>query len=134
MAESRDTHSALIIEDDPVTRRVVRAIFEPHGWTVTEASNGDQALELVARQDFRLLVLDLAMPVLDGYAFLDCLDQIGPKAAEIPVVLLTSASLGANDKRRFRGRVALMIEKRSGPDGMHRQLETVARAYRKSVP
>lgn len=127
-----ESPNVLIIEDDPVTRRVVRAIFEPVGWRVAEAANGDDALQRVAVESFRLIVLDLAMPVLDGYVFLDCLDRTGPAAANIPVVLLTSANLSARDKQRFRGRVALMIEKQSGPNGMHRQLETVARAYLKS--
>lgn len=85
---------------------------------------------MVATEKYDLIILDLAMPVLDGYAFLDCLVQADDQNATA-VVLLTSANLTASDKQRFRGRVALMIEKQSGPNGMHRQLEAVARAYKK---
>ena len=123
------TPSVLIIEDDPVIRKVVGGIFNAADWRVVEASNGDHALQIVATEHIDLAILDLAMPVLDGYAFMDCLNQDSMRP-DLPIVLLTSQTLTASDKNRFRGRVALMIEKRSGENGMHQQLETVARAYK----
>src|SRR5204862_2899850 len=59
----------LVVDDDAGTRTVMRSFLERDGWTVSEAENGLAALELVGRERPSLVLLDLRMPVMDGFEF-----------------------------------------------------------------
>lgn len=58
----------LIAEDDPVMRRGLRLLFERQGYTCAEADNGREAVDMARRSPPRCVLLDLGMPVLDGFA------------------------------------------------------------------
>jgi len=61
----------LLVDDDEVVRRGVRHILEPMGWNVTEAENGQIAVEAIAAARPDVIILDLMMPKMDGFEFLD---------------------------------------------------------------
>lgn len=81
----------LVVEDDAPTRTLFRAVLERQGLTVTQASDGEEGLELLAAQRFDAVVLDLVMPGTDGAAVLR---QLALRAPEIlqQVVVATAAS------------------------------------------
>ena len=60
----------LVVEDDPGTRTLYRAVLERLGLTTTSACDGDEALELLAERRFDAIVLDLMMPGTDGATLL----------------------------------------------------------------
>src|SRR5580704_4765723 len=62
---------ALLVDDDDLVRRVVRQVLQPLGWQVSEAENGQVAVKSLdaARPD--VIILDLMMPKMDGFEFLD---------------------------------------------------------------
>ena len=92
----------LVVDDDPDTRQRMRTVLEKNGWTVIEASNGEEALGLVAHAMPRLILLDLTMPVMDGFTFLHTLRE-RPGCADIPVVVLTARDLTKEERHRLRG-------------------------------
>ena len=92
----------LVVDDDPDTRHHLRAVLERDDWTVVEAENGRAALERVAAALPRVVLLDLEMPVLDGFGFLEAFRMI-PGCADIPVVVLTALDLTRDDRRRLQG-------------------------------
>ncbi len=92
----------LVVDDDADTRARMRAVLEKGGWTVAEASNGREALDQVAHAVPRVILLDLTMPVMDGFAFLHALRE-RPGCAEVPVVVLTARDLSSEDRSRLRG-------------------------------
>ena len=92
----------LVVDDDPDTRLRLRHALEKLGWTVAEAANGQLALEAVAKGVPRLILLDLAMPVMDGFEFLFRLRE-QPGCGTVPVVVLTVLDLSLEDRRRLRG-------------------------------
>ena len=107
------TRRVLVVEDDPSTRaRLERALTED-GWVVVEAENGRVALERLAelRPDF--ILLDLIMPEMDGFDFLE---EVRRHATwhTIPVVVLTAADLRDEDHRRLNGSVRKILAKTSG--------------------
>jgi CheY-like chemotaxis protein len=57
----------LIADDDPDVRMLLRSVLQLRGWTVTEATNGFEALRLVREDDFDVVVLDHAMPEMNGF-------------------------------------------------------------------
>ena len=82
----------LIIEDNDLNRMILREILEGGAYRVTEAANGQEALELLAEKanDIDLILLDVIMPVLDGYGFLDRVKD-DPVLSLIPVIVMTQS-------------------------------------------
>jgi CheY-like chemotaxis protein len=111
---------ALLVDDDEVVRRSVRQALEPIGWQVTEAENGQVAVESLAATRPDVIILDLMMPKMDGFEFLDEL-RSQPTWQDIPVVIITAKDLTQEDRDRLNGGVERIIQK-SDRDEMLRQL------------
>jgi len=92
----------LVVDDDPDTRKRMRTVLEKNGWTVTEASNGLEALDQIAHAVPKLILLDLTMPVMDGFSFLRTLRE-RPGCADVPVVVLSARDLTSEERKRLRG-------------------------------
>jgi len=122
------TGHVLLIDDDDVARRGVRTTLEPIGWRVSEAENGQVAVEALAAARPDVIVLDLMMPKMDGFEFLDEL-RARPDWQDIPVVVITAKDLTDEDRDRLNGGVERIIQK-SDRDEMLRQL---CRAINRSV-
>jgi CheY-like chemotaxis protein len=82
--------SILVVEDDPDVRELQRAIFQSDGYDVTTASNGAEALAALRHRRPCVILLDLMMPVMDGWQFLDAIKQM-PEFADLPVLLLSAS-------------------------------------------
>jgi len=100
----------LVIEDDADTRQMLRRTLEREGWAVTEAANGRVALERVAACQPDLILLDLAMPEMDGFAFIEALRRQEAWQA-IPVVVITAKDLTPADRQRLNGYVEQILQK-----------------------
>jgi CheY-like chemotaxis protein/nitrogen-specific signal transduction histidine kinase len=102
--------SVLIVEDDPDTRRLLSLTLSEHGFHARSAANGREGLERLAEATPDAIVLDLIMPVLDGFTFLEHV-QLDPVWSKIPVVILTSKSLDPAEIARLNERVAAILTK-----------------------
>ena len=99
--------SALVVEDDPATRDLLRRLLEGDGWTVLEAADGLKALECLAASPApSLILLDLMMPEMDGFEFLAEMRQ-HPEWKAIPVVVLTAKDLTPEDRLFLNGSLLL---------------------------
>jgi len=88
----------LIVDDEPLTRQIIRDHLEAHGYTAIEAKNGEEALVLTRERTPDLILLDVVMPNLDGLQVCRLLKE--DKATQmIPVVLLTARE-GLEDRVR----------------------------------
>ncbi|WP_237481478.1 hybrid sensor histidine kinase/response regulator [Lichenibacterium dinghuense] len=94
--------SVLVVDDDADMRHHARSVLERDGWDVVEAGDGLDALARVAEAGPRVVLLDLEMPVMDGFAFLQAFRAL-PECGGVPVVVLTSKDLTRDDRRRLRG-------------------------------
>jgi CheY-like chemotaxis protein len=102
----------LLVEDHADLRAMMRRMLEQEGWAVAEAENGRVALDRVAENRPELIVLDLMMPEMDGFSFLEALRQNEAWRA-IPVVVVTAKDLTAEDHQRLNGYVRCIIQKGS---------------------
>jgi PAS domain S-box-containing protein len=102
--------SVLLVEDDPVTREMMRRMLEREGWLVAEAENGRVALERVAENQPQLILLDLMMPEMDGFEFITELRKT-PKWRSIPVVVITAMDLTQEERLRLNGFVTQILQK-----------------------
>ena len=57
----------LVVEDQPDNRRIIRDMLSPTDYEITEAENGEQALAAIAKQRPDLILMDIQLPVMDGY-------------------------------------------------------------------
>jgi two-component system, NtrC family, sensor kinase len=111
---------ALLVDDDEMVRRSVRQALEPLGWKVTEAENGRAAVDSLIAAQPDVIILDLMMPTMDGFEFMDEL-RGRPDWKDVPVVVITAKDLTDEDRNRLNGGVERVIQK-SDRDEMLRQL------------
>jgi CheY-like chemotaxis protein len=104
--------AVLIVDDDPVMRDMLRRMLGKEGWTVAEAENGRVALAQLAHRRPQLILLDLMMPEVDGFEFVNTLRQ-EPNWRSIPVVVLTAKDITAADRLRLNSHVERILEKGS---------------------
>jgi len=102
--------SVLVIDDDQENREVVARFLLREGCKVVNACNGEEGLTEFASERPALILLDLMMPVLDGFGFLDELEKRYPGNG-VPVVVLTAKELTSADFDKLNGRVTRILEK-----------------------
>ncbi|GAB4578538.1 MAG: threonine synthase [Anaerolineales bacterium] len=101
----------LIVDDTPEARRLILRIMQSQGnYTLMEASNGREGLDLANRQRPDLIILDLMMPEMDGFAVLDQL-KADPDTASIPVIVVTAKELTPQEKERLNGQIESLLQK-----------------------
>ena len=79
----------LVVDDDPAIRAAVRDLLEDHGIPVETATDGRDALNKVSSRLPRLVLLDMRMPIMDGWGFARALREAGMSP---PVVVMTAAA------------------------------------------
>src|SRR5947208_5879725 len=100
----------LLVEDDALQRERMREWLEGPQWTVREAANGREALDRLQQGKPDVILLDLMMPEMDGFAVVAALQK---KAdwRDIPVIVITSLDLDAKDRERLNAGVQLVLVK-----------------------
>ena len=105
-----ETRPVLLVEDDADTREMMTRILLKSGREVIEADNGREALHLLSEIRPVLILLDLMMPVMDGFDFLLEM-RTHAEWQDIPVIVLTAKDLTEEDQRILNGRVEQVFEK-----------------------
>jgi PAS domain S-box-containing protein len=100
----------LVIEDDAQIREMLRRILSKEGWLVSEAEHGRVALERVAENRPELILLDLMMPEMDGFQFIE---ELRKQEAwrSIPIIVVTAKDLTEEDRLRLNGYVEKILQK-----------------------
>jgi signal transduction histidine kinase/DNA-binding response OmpR family regulator len=117
----------LLVEDDDITRQMMRSILEKAGWRVSEAKNGLAALESVAQNRPAVILLDLMMPEMDGFEFADELHKRDAWRT-IPIVVITAKDLTPHELQRLNGSVDTILDKGecSREELMHKVRDLIA--------
>ncbi|SRR5712691_655400 len=83
------TNSILVVEDDVRALDALTELLEASGYKVQKAQNGQEALVAAKGRPPRMILLDLSMPVMDGWEFMRQ-QRLEPSIADIPVVVITA--------------------------------------------
>ena len=83
------TSTILIVDDEPSNREMLAQLLEPQGYRIVGASSGMEALDMIAAESPQLILLDVTMPGLDGYAVASLL-KADPNTASIPIIMVTA--------------------------------------------
>tara|TARA_B100000676_G_C17677453_1_gene629622 strand:- start:32 stop:727 length:696 start_codon:yes stop_codon:yes gene_type:complete len=106
------SQSILIVEDDEVTREMLKKSLETNNFKVVTAINGKDGLERVKKAKPALILLDLMMPEMDGFEFAETLRE-NKKWLDIPVVVITAKDLSKEDHKKLKGNVEAIMQKGS---------------------
>ncbi len=100
-----------IVDDHADARRLIRRILQSQGeYKILEAANGREALELVHSEPLDLMILDLMMPEMDGFAVIDAL-KANERTAQIAVIVVTAKELTRAEAERLKGRIHTLMQK-----------------------
>jgi CheY-like chemotaxis protein len=99
---------ALIVEDDSVTRALLRKIVEAEGCDVEEAGDGQKAIKLLDRNDYDVVLLDIVLPKVSGTVVMDHLFSMNPALLERVIVV---TGLNVEDIRKLFPRVCSALSK-----------------------
>jgi len=100
----------LIVDDSPSVRKLVEFTLKSKGFEVTPAEDGLQALELMGKEQFDAIILDINMPRMDGLKFLEKM-RPDDAYASTPVIVLTTEGLEEDRDRAMElGATAYMVK------------------------
>jgi signal transduction histidine kinase/CheY-like chemotaxis protein len=106
----REAVTILAIDDDPMALELVDAILSQEGFQIMKAYGGEEGVAAARRETPALIILDLLMPEVDGFAVVERL-RADPATATIPIVILTSKHLTPDEKARLNGEIACLARK-----------------------
>jgi two-component system cell cycle response regulator DivK len=91
----------LIAEDNPVNRELLRELLQARGYDVVEACDGQEALAVIERAAPDVLLLDIGMPVLDGFGVVRALRE-NPRFATLPALAVTAYAMQGDREKILR--------------------------------
>ncbi len=113
-----DVGRALVVDDLEENRDLLRRMLEQEDWSVREAENGRVALDRMREEAPGLILLDLMMPVMDGFEFLVEMRKVEAWQS-IPVTVVTAKEITDDDRRRLSGNVERILARGTlDADGM----------------
>ncbi len=106
----------LIAEDNPVNRELLRELLEMRGHTVAEACDGEEALGMIEQSQPDLVLLDIGMPLLDGFGVIRKIRE-NPRFASMPVVAVNAYAMQGDPEKilssKFDGYLSKPVDARS---------------------
>ena len=100
-----------VVDDSADARRLIRRILQSQGnYAISEAADGRQGLELIQRELPDLVILDIMMPEMDGFAVMDEL-RAHHDTASIPVIVSTAKELTSQEKSLLKGQIQSLMQK-----------------------
>ena len=112
----------LLIEDNEQNRYLLTFLLEKHGYEVLPASDGEQGIELAKRALPLLILLDIQLPVMDGYAVARALRD-NPVLGSIPIVAVTSYAMAGDREKSIAAGCNGYIEKPINPETFVAEIE-----------
>ena len=100
----------LVVDDDVTTRIILRKMLVKDGWRIAEAEHGKDAIKCINEEKPELILLDLLMPVMDGFELLKIL-KADDAWKNIPVIVITSKDLSEEDYAFLTENVDRVIQK-----------------------
>ena len=114
----------LVIDDEPDVRWLIRMSLERVGHEVLVAEDGLRGVAVAMKQRPEIIVLDLMMPVMDGYAVMAELAK-DPRTAAVPVVVLSARAIPEEAERATKAGARRFLEKPFDPDELVAELDSL---------
>jgi two-component system, cell cycle response regulator DivK len=92
------TKRILVVEDQPDNRKILRDVFARTNYEIIETENGEEALAAIARERPDLILMDIQLPIMDGYTATRRI-KADPELRSIPIIAVTSYALSGEEKK-----------------------------------
>ncbi len=109
----------LLVEDNDINQLVIRELLEKRGFVVDLADDGEAAVEMVDRNNYDLILMDIQMPVLDGY---QATRKIRQKGLEVPVIAITAHALSGEKEKCLDSGMNDYLSKPVDPDLLYNKI------------
>lgn len=119
----------LVAEDAPANRKVVKAILEKRGHHVTLAMNGHEAVDLVRHEHFDVVLMDVQMPLLDGWDATRAIRAL-PIQSRVPIIAMTAHAMRGDRERCLAAGMNDYVSKPLDAHQLIRLVERMADQYR----
>ena len=96
----------LIVDDVTSIRNMLNQYFTRQGWTVLEAADGNEALQLLEKEDFDVILTDIAMPGMGGVTFLEKVKESGK---DVSIIVMSATDYSTEDAKKLMERGALLL-------------------------
>ena len=124
--DSMSNLRVLIAEDNMVNVMLMKKLFSKWGISPTIAENGERAIEMVQYGNFDIILMDLQMPVLNGFdAAMEIRKMRDPKKANIPIIALTASALYDIKERVFNSGMNDYVSKPFKPDELKEKMQNL---------
>ena len=107
-------NTVLVVDDALTIRKYHKSLLEEIGCEVIEAENGVQALEKLLEHQIQLCLVDVNMPLMDGFTFVSELRK-GPEQSDCPVIMITTEARPDDQQKGYRCGVNLYLVKPTAP-------------------
>lgn len=125
-----DTRKVLVVDDESRMRKLVRDFLTVKGFQVTEAEDGEQAVEIFfAQKDIELIILDVMMPKMDGWEVCRTIRQY----SQVPIIMLTARAEERDELQGFKLGVDEYISKPFSPKILVARVEAILRRSRSAA-
>jgi len=118
------TRKVLVVDDNPVSRELIREVLEDSGRRVLEAENGEEALKKIAEEKPDIVLLDIQLPIYDGYEVLRRVRTI-LKLDKLPVLAVTAYAMKEDFERALAAGFAAYITKPIDAAALRVQVEEI---------
>jgi signal transduction histidine kinase/CheY-like chemotaxis protein len=123
----------LAVDDEAAGTELVRAALAPAGYRVVTASGGREAIDRLGREQFDVVICDLVMPDMDGFAVIKAMRD-NPRTADIPIIVCTAHDISEADRQRLTGQILGIVHKGTDArDGLRAWLGSAAAALRREA-
>jgi len=127
--DSGQLKDILVVDDEPLVTTMICQMLEFSGFAARSASNGEEALAQIGRARPDAVLLDLMMPVMDGFEVIERL-QADPTLRKVPVVVVTAKDLTKAEREFLQRRVSRVIQKgRMDPMALTQDLREMLKGY-----
>jgi two-component system cell cycle response regulator DivK len=122
----------LVVEDQPDNRQIIRDMLAPTEYEITEAENGEEALAAIAKQRPDLILMDIQLPIMDGYTTSSQI-KADPALRAIPIIAVTSYALSGEEKKRGRSVVTTAYRNLTAHANCWRKFDTTCLDRSRSI-
>ncbi len=128
------SHPVLIVEDNPMNQQYVLTLMKKWGIPTHLAENGKEAVDMVAAGKYSLVLMDIQMPIMNGYDATRAIRQMGIDSSSLPIVALTASTLKSDHQRAFDMGIDDFLAKPFKPDQLQNLLLSYLPLHKKDLP
>lgn len=121
LSEADVSHTVMVVEDDPATRRLYRFLLSNSGYTVVEAGDGAAALEQLKSTPCDVIITDMNMPVMGG---IDMVRTLRQNNSDVYVIMVTAFGTPDTEKHAFRAGVNEYLTKPFDFEELERRVQS----------